>query len=59
MGIDFCKTTSKTLSLRYEWLADEAFKKMDSKESVDIIFIRHGESTWNEIFNKVFSEKFP
>lgn len=32
--------------------ADEAFKKTDSVETVEIIFIRHGESTWNEIFNK-------
>jgi len=36
--------------------ADEAFKKTDSVETVEIIFIRHGESTWNEIFNKARHE---
>lgn len=25
----------------------------DSKEQVTVIFVRHGESAWNEIFNKV------
>ena len=37
----------------------EIVKNMEPLDSRRIIFVRHGESQWNEVFNKGFGPSFP